>query len=142
MECTPNPKRAAKKSRNGNPNVVALWRRTRKGQKLAVWGEEVGGFGKNGSDYYEIRVGADGTIYCSCPDYRFRGFKSNHATGGTYICKHVRAFLAHVIGMINRGEAMDSECVLYQQDVALRYAMEFAPAIAAGLKSADRVAVN
>jgi hypothetical protein len=123
--CKPNKRRERRFDRQGNPNVVALWRRTRKGQRLAFDGREWGVEGRNGSDYYEIRVGDDGILYCSCPDYRFRGFKSNLRTGGNYLCKHVRAFLSHVTGMIEAGIAMDAECVLYQPEVALAYAGRF-----------------
>jgi len=135
--CTPNQKIDSKRNLDGESNVVALWRRTRKGQKLVVNGEEQGGLGINGSDYYEIRVGADGVMYCSCGDYKFRGFKSNKANPGTnYMCKHVRAFLGHVVGMINGKVAQDSECVLYKPDVALTHYIKLGEAAEAGRKVA------
>jgi len=121
--CRPNKKRERRFDRAGRPNVVALWRRTRKGQKLVIDGTSWGVEGRNGSDYYEIRAGADGVIYCSCMDYAVRGHKSNRANPGTnYLCKHVRAFLAHVVGMVDAGVAMDAECVLYQPETAMAYA--------------------
>jgi len=135
--CTPNKKRDAARNLNGESNIVALYRRTRKGQKLMIndvaWGVE----GKNGSDYYEIRLGADGILYCSCMDYKVRGHKSNRANPGTnYLCKHVRAFLNHVVKMIDEGVAMDSECVLYKAEVAAEYAAKFGIAARAGVKVA------
>ncbi len=131
--CTPNKKRDAKRNLNGESNIVGLFRRTRKGEKLSINGEDWGVEGKNGSDYYEVRVGADGIMYCNCMDYKIRGHKSNR-NGGNYMCKHVRAFLTHITGMINRNEAMDSECIIYKPKVALAYASKFSADIAAGSK--------
>lgn len=131
--CKPNEKRDSKRNRMGESNIVALWRRTRKGQYLAIEGATVGVEGRNGSDYYEIRVGSDGIMYCSCMDYSIRGHKSNRANpGSNYLCKHVRAFLNHVVKMINGNVAQDSECVLYKAEVALAYAVKFGAAAAAG----------
>jgi hypothetical protein len=135
--CTPNKKRDSKKNLYGESNIVALWRRTRKGQKLVIDGTAWGVEGRNGSDYYEIRVGADGILYCSCKDYQIRGHKSNRANAGTnYLCKHVRAFLNHVRRMIDDGVAQDSECVLYKPEVALAYVGKLGAAAAAGQKVA------
>jgi len=132
--CKPNKKRDSKRDRNGESNIVGLFRRTRKGQTLSINGENWGVEGKNGSDYYEIRVGADGVMYCNCMDYKIRGFKSNRNNGGNYICKHVRAFLNHIVGMVNRGEAMDSECIIYKPAVALAYADRFSAELATKAK--------
>ena len=110
----------AKKFRNkaGDTNLVARYRRTRKGQVLNVNGKDWGGLGKNGSDYYEIRIGSDGVMYCSCPDYKFRGNKSNRQNPGTnYMCKHVRAYLCHASNMIQNGVAMDSEAIIYNEGI-------------------------
>ena len=135
--CKPNQKVDSKRNLNGESNVVALWRRTRKGQKLVVNGEEQGVDGRNGSDYYEIRVGSDGVLYCNCMDYKIRGFKSNRVNPGTnYMCKHVRAFLAHVVGMINEKVAQDTDCVLYKPEVALQFYIKLGAAAEAGRKVA------
>jgi hypothetical protein len=135
--CKPNQKRDSKRNLFGESNIVALWRRTRKGEFLNIDGKDWGVEGRNGSDYYEIRLGADGVLYCSCPDYNFRGHKSNKANPGTnYLCKHVRAFLNHVVKMINGDVAMDSECVLYKPEVAVAYVAKLGAAAAAGQKVA------
>lgn len=135
--CTPNKNRDSKKNLYGESNIVGLWRRTRKGQKLVIDGQEWGVDGRDGSDYYEIRIGADGIMYCSCMDYKIRGFKSNRANHGTnYMCKHVRAFLLHVRKMIDAGVAQDSECVLYKPEVAVACFSKLGAAAAAGQKVA------
>ncbi len=64
----------------GNPNLVAKVRATRKGERLEVSGNEVGGEGKDGGRYYDIRLSVRGTLYCSCPASRFSGWGE---------CKHV-----------------------------------------------------
>lgn len=64
----------------GNPNLVAKVRATRKGEKLEVSGASVGGEGKDGGRYYDIRLSVKGTLYCSCPASRFSGWGE---------CKHV-----------------------------------------------------
>lgn len=135
--CNPNKNRDSKKNLYGESNIVALWRRTRKGQKLVINDVEWGVDGRNGSDYYEVRMGADGVLYCNCMDYKIRGFKSNRANPGTnYMCKHVRAFLNHVVKMINDGTAQDSECVLYKPEVAIACVSRLGAAAAAGQKVA------
>ncbi len=66
--------------KNGAPNLVAKVRATRKGEHLMVNEAEVGVAGVNGNRYYNIRLAADGNLYCSCPASKFSGFKA---------CKHV-----------------------------------------------------
>jgi hypothetical protein len=44
----------------------------------------------NPSKSYEIRRGADGVVYCTCPAWRFQRLKS----GETRTCKHIAAFAA------------------------------------------------
>jgi len=36
--------------------------------------------------FFEIRLGADDKVYCTCPSWKFHG-------GATKGCKHTRAFL-------------------------------------------------
>lgn len=116
----PNAKKAALKDRKGNPNIVALFRRTRKGQRLVVGGKAVGVEGRDGSDYYEIRLGADGVLYCACGDYKGRGHKWNRENPGRhYACKHIGALLEHFAGMVDRGVSVDSEAVIYRPEVLL-----------------------
>ena len=129
--CQPNAKRDAKKDRNGQSNIVALYRRTRKGQYQEVGGRTLGGEGVNGSDYYEIRIGVDGVLYCSCPDYKFRGHKWNRTHESHYACKHIAAALAHFAGMAQRGISIDSEMIVYKPEVLVAEAMRIAAAAAA-----------
>jgi hypothetical protein len=129
--CQPNAKRDAKKDRNGNSNIVALYRRTRKGQKQVVGGQELGVEGVNGSDYYEIRIGVDDVLYCSCPDYKFRGHRWNREHASHYACKHIAAAMAHFVGMTQRGISVDSEMIVYKPEVLVSEAMRIAAAAAA-----------
>lgn len=141
--CKINKRDAVKiRNRNGDANLIARYRRTRKGQILTdVEGKTWGVEGKDGSDYYEIRVGVNGILYCSCPDYRFRGHKANKATGGNYICKHVRCFLQHAVEMLEWEVAMDSECIIYNETVTRAAIVAlYAPAVA-GDKSGRRVEI-
>ena len=120
---------------DGEPNLVARFRRTRKGEVIEVDGVPWGGEGKDGSDYYAIRLGGDGVMYCSCPDYKFRGHASNHKTPGTnYMCKHVRLFLIHAVDMVANGVAMDSECIIYNAAVTEVAIERLGAAAAAGQK--------
>lgn len=136
-------KRDSKKlrNRNGDVNLVARFRRTRKGQKLVVNGTAWGVEGRNGSDYYEIRIGSDGVLYCNCPDYNFRGHKSNHSNPGTnYMCKHVRAYLVHAVKMISNGISMDSEVIIYNEVITNAAIESIGREAAAGNKVAGRKA--
>ncbi|MBN2258375.1 MAG: SWIM zinc finger family protein [Anaerolineaceae bacterium] len=85
-------------------------------------------------------MGSDGVLYCSCPDYQFRGHKANRATGGNYICKHVRAFLVRASRMIVAGVAMDSEVIIYNQAVTEAAIERLGEAAISGAKSGRRVA--
>jgi len=106
------------RNREGNVNLVARFRRTRKGQKLNVGHGNWGVDGKDGSDYYSIQIGADGVLYCNCPDYKIRGHKSNRVNPGTnYMCKHVRAYLVVASKMISEGVSMNSEAIIYNAQV-------------------------
>jgi hypothetical protein len=126
---------------DGNPNLVGRYRRTRKGKKIVVDGVEIGGEGKNGSSYYDIRLGADGILYCSCDYYFFRGHASNRKTPGTnYLCKHVKAYLVHAVQMISDGKSMDSECIIYNESVTTIAARKFMVAIENNEKVAKTVA--
>jgi hypothetical protein len=129
--CKPNAKRDAKKDRSGNSNIVALYRRTRKGQYQHVNGQDLGVAGVNGSDYYEIRIGVDGVLYCSCPDYKFRGHKWNRTHESHYACKHIAAALAHFATMAQRGISMDSEMIVYKPEALVAEAVRIAAAAAA-----------
>jgi len=142
MACTINKKDSIRlRDIDGNPNLIARWRKTRKGQKQVADGKKIGGEGVNGSSYYEIRLGSDGVLYCSCPDYHFRGHASNHQNPGTnYLCKHVQAYLSHADEMLEEGVDMDSECIIYNEPVTRAAIYNFAPAIVAGDKVARVVA--
>lgn len=130
------------RNRNGDVNLVARFRRTRKGQLLTdVNGNQWGVEGRDGSDYYSIRIGSDGILYCSCPDYKFRGHNSNKVTGGNYICKHVRCYLQHAVRMLEEGVAMDSECIIYNETVTRAAIVALHAAAEAGMKSGYRVRV-
>jgi hypothetical protein len=129
--CKPNSKRDASKDRNGNSNIVALFRRTRKGQKQIASGQELGVEGVNGSDYYEIRLGSDGVLYCSCPDYKFRGHRWNREHASHYACKHIVVALEHFGTMAQRGISMDSEMIVYKPEVLVAEAARLAAAAAA-----------
>lgn len=121
MTCKINKADAAKKrNRNGQTNLVARYRRTRKGEKLTVNGEKWGVDGRDGSDYYSIQLGSDGVLYCSCADYKFHGHKSNRMSPGTnYMCKHIRAYLIRATTMIAQGVSMDSEAIIYNEPVTV-----------------------
>lgn len=141
MSCKINKRDSKLRNRDGYANLVARYRRTRKGTVLTdVTGKSWGGEGVDGSDYYSIRIGSDGVLYCSCPDYKFRGFRANSATGTNYICKHVRAFLARAARMIDAGVSMDSECIIYNEAVTVAAIAALGSAAAAGQKSGRRVA--
>lgn len=142
MSCKINKRDEVKmRNRDGHTNLVARFRRTRKGQVLsAPDGTTWGGEGVDGSDYYSIRIGSDGVLYCSCPDYNFRGHKANRATGQNYICKHIRVFLMHAAGMINRGIFLDSECIIYNESVTRAAIAILGDAAARGAKAGRRVA--
>jgi len=129
--CKPNSKRDASKDRNGQSNIVALFRRTRKGQKQVASGQELGVEGVNGSDYYEIRIGVDGVLYCSCPDYKFRGHRWNREHASHYACKHIVVALEHFATMAQRGVAMDSEMIVYRPEVLVAEAARLSAAAAA-----------
>ncbi len=108
--------KVSKKDRSGKTNLVARFRRTRKGEVLKVNGTAIGGTGIDGSDYYALRLGADNVLYCECPDYKFRGHKYNKQRGfgqPAYKCKHVVAALDHAVAMIQKGVNMDSEMIVY-----------------------------
>ena len=138
--CQINKRDAAKlRNANGDANLVARFRRTRKGQKLVVNGVEWGVTGRNGSDYYEIRIGTDGVLYCSCPDYKIRGHKSNRVNPGTnYMCKHVRAYLVHASKMISNDVAMDSEAIIYNEQITVAAIERIGREAVAGYKVAGR----
>ena len=121
MACKINKKNSkTKRNLNGQTNLVARYRRTRKGQTLEVEGRHWGSVGIDGSDYYTIQLGADGVLYCSCMDYKIRGHKSNRANPGTnYMCKHVRAYLVRAAKMIDAGVSMDSETIIYNEEVTV-----------------------
>ena len=142
MACQVN-KRDARIMRNldGNVNLIARYRRTRKGQFLTdVNGREWGVEGVDGSDYYSIRIGSDGILYCSCPDYQYRGHRSNKVNGGNYICKHIRCFLQHAVGMLEVGISMDSECIIYNEAVTHAAIVKLYAASVAGVKIGRKVA--
>lgn len=127
------------RNRNGDVNLVARFRRTRKGQVLNVGHGDWGVQGRNGSDYYEIRIGSDGVLYCSCPDYAIRGHKSNYLNPGTnYMCKHVRAYLVHAVRMMREGVAMDSEAIIYNAQITEAAIERMGDAAVAGNKIASR----
>ncbi len=103
---------------DGNDNLVARVRRTRKGKKLGVvtHGAKTESAGKNGSSYYVIRRAATdhGTglhLYCSCPAQRFKAKYGNP-------CKHTSLLLAQAPAMLEAGinESMKRDIILY--DVA------------------------
>jgi len=108
------------RSVNGDANLIARFRRTRKGQRLKMDGREWGVKGRDGSDYYSLRIGGDGIFYCSCVDYKIRGHKSNKDNkGSNYMCKHVRAYLSMAAKMIDDGVAMNSEAIIYNEAVTV-----------------------
>ena len=50
---------------------------------------------------YEIRKGADGVIYCSCPSWKFQRLAAANRT-----CKHLKSFHA---GQLARKEAVETK---------------------------------
>ena len=91
------------KDKQGNDNLVARVRKTRKGKKLGVVsdGAKKESVGVNGSSYYVIRRAAHdhGTglhLYCSCPAQK------HHAKFGNP-CKHLKKFLEEAPEMLEAG---------------------------------------
>ncbi|MFA4971220.1 MAG: hypothetical protein WC683_01315 [bacterium] len=117
--CTPGRHLRRLCDSDGHPNVVALYRRTRRGQRQEVCGRPLGGAGVHGGGYYVLRLGSDGVLYCSCADYFHRGHAWNRAHPGAqpYACKHVIAAMAHYAGMIERGVSRDREMIVYRPEV-------------------------
>jgi len=65
--------------------LVARIRATKKGQTLTINGKEVGGKGRDGRKFYEIRKLGKGKWTCSCPAYIF----SRGELGKKKPCKHL-----------------------------------------------------
>jgi hypothetical protein len=131
--CTPNARLQSRRDRKGRVNIVALYRRTRKGERQEIYGQPLGSKGIDGSDFYELRIGADGVLYCSCADYAYRGHRWNRAHRGQtpYACKHIVAAMAHFAEMARRGVSRDSEMIVYQPEVLVAVAAQRAAAAAA-----------
>ena len=98
-------------SKKNDSNVVALIRSTRKGQRLVVDGQPVGGKGHNGSRFHKIRHASAGSqwplqIYCDCPAQQFQA-------GFGRPCKHILQLFERAPQMADAGEQFGLDVVVY-----------------------------
>ncbi len=69
--------------------MIGKVRSTRKNQKVAVNGDEIGGNGRDGRHWYDVTLHDDGTVRCSCPHWKFQRLSPSARS-----CKHLVQFAA------------------------------------------------